>query len=240
MKTFNKESGRRWLEDRPDFITKSILRNRKSTKVNKSSLVSVDEAQDEVLRLHKELEISQSVEIMRASNNDKNTNENEEFLIYASGQFKDGEYGSNPNLWEVELDNNATCLLKDLRGCSICVGGGFPLANIDDQLANRAPFEVVIEFHNADDDNSIPTSFCFCPNSLWLCTFVHGWPRKDWEAAIEAGELTDDFGEDSFRYLVEIVASKYPEATIEFKCVAFVARHVKGALKRLLPLKIQE
>jgi len=53
MSTFTKESGRKWLEDRPDYITKSILRHRQSAKfvheqVKKSSTLEIVKVEEDV------------------------------------------------------------------------------------------------------------------------------------------------------------------------------------------------
>lgn len=189
------------------------------------------EAHEELVELRKQLELSRSVEIIRAADD-----ENEEVVVYASAQFQDGKYSDNPNLWQVDLERRGemNCRLADLRDCRICVGGGFPLDSLDDQLDNRAIYEGFLDPDGIDSDNAKAVRFCFCPNALWLTVVVHGWPREAWEAVIE----TDP--EDVIRFLVETVAAQYPETTVEFKAVSFVVGTIQGALKRLLPPKRKE
>jgi len=197
------------------------------------------DAQEEISELRKQLQVSRSVEIIRAAarddDDDAGDEDDDEVVVYASAQFQDGKYARNPNLWQVDLKTNeeATCRLADLRRCRLCVGGGFPLESLDDNFGNREDYEAFFDpDEESDTDNSKAVSFCI--HSLWLTLVVHGWPRAEWEAVIEA----DDLARDSIiEFLVETVAVNYPEATLEFKDVSFVVRSIPAALKRLLPLK---
>jgi len=198
------------------------------------------ESQEELTKLRKGLELSQSIEIIRAANNGKDEDEDENTIVYASTQFQDGEYAYNPNLWQVNLEpcGSTTCRLTNLRNCQICVGGGFPIASLDDEMPNSPPCDGFLDPDLVNDgDNSKAVSFCFSPNSLWLIIVIHGWPREDWEQIIQANTLAP---EDSIRFLVETLAPKYPEASVEFKSVSFVVPTIHGALKRLLPPKRKE
>jgi hypothetical protein len=42
-------------------------------------------------------------------------------------------------------------------------------------------------------------------------------------------------GDSAIEFLVDDVADRYPQATVEFKDVSFVANHIHGSIKRLLP-----
>jgi len=123
-----------------------------------------------------------------------------------------------------------------LRQCDICVGGGFPIASFDDELSNRPFYEGIFDFSDSNSDNSKSLSFCFCPYSLWVSLEVHGWPRADWEAVVQPD---DPDPETVIAFLVDNVASRYPDATVEFQSVSFVVSSIHGALKRLLPPRRQ-
>ena len=194
------------------------------------------QAQEEITKLREELDLSQSVEIVRAADD-----EDEPVVVYASGLFQKGEYdASNPNLWQVDLESNEKtprCRLADLRDCIICVGGGFQLESLDDELRNRAGYEGFFDADECDGDNAKAVSFCFCPNTLWLTVLVHGWPREEWEAVVE-GDRIDP--EEVISFLVETVASRHPETTVEFKDISFTVKSINRALARLLPPRRKE
>jgi len=199
------------------------------------------DAQEEIAELRKQLDVSRSVEIIRAADarddDDAGDEDDDEVVVYASAQFQDGKYAPrNPHyLWQVYLKTNqeATCRLADLRRCRLCVGGGFPLASLDDDFGHREDYEAFIDpDEESDTDNSKTVSFRI--NSLWVVLVVHGWPRAEWEAVIEADDLAPN---SVIEFLVETVALNHPEATIEFKYALFVVRTIPAVLKRLLPLK---
>jgi len=211
------------------------------------------EAAKEISALRKEREDAHKVEVLRAKNNGNDEDEDDPVVVYASAPFESGEYGANTNLWQVTLQNadgdGTTCKLADLRDCHICVGGGFPVASLDDHLANSAPLEGWLQNINAPhrnpsrvpdegsevespDDGVCGVSICFCPHATWLMMWIRGWPREDWEAKIQADDLNPD---EIIGYLVDEVAVRYPDAAVQFKDVSFVAKSIHGALKRLLP-----
>ena len=188
------------------------------------------EAREEIDGLKRD--IARSVEIVRAQREDEN--EDSEVVVYASGQFQDGKYGGNANLWQVDLKSaagQASCRLVDLRECLLCVGGGFLLESLNDQQSNRAHYEGFLDRYDHDSDTSKTVSFCFCPNSTWLTIVVHGWPRESWQADVEEDTVY------TITELVKIVGTKFPDATIEFLEVSFVSGNFHAALKRMLPPK---
>jgi len=156
--------------------------------------------------------------VLRAINNGEDEDEDGETIVYGCCLFEDGQYGNNTNLWDVTLkqSSNNVCRLADLRDCHICVGGGFPVASLDDNLANSAIFEGWIDGDESDEGeesgDTCKVSFCFSPHTIWLTLF----------------------------FLVEDVVAQYPDATVEFKNVIFVTGSIHGALKRLLPPKRKE
>jgi hypothetical protein len=186
------------------------------------------EAHEEIIGLRRDLEVSRSLEIVRANGND----EDEATVVYASAQFLSGRYSRNPDLWQVDfVRGSSTCRLSDLSDCVLCVGGGFPLASLGDGLGNHASFRGYAPSADKDGDNAKAVSFV-CPNSICVKVLVHGWPRHDWEFMIEVFGVAP---EDMVSLLVESIASDYPEATVEFVSTSFLAKTIHGALKRLLP-----
>ena len=200
------------------------------------------DASRELATAREERDRSRRVEVLRSINNGKGEDEDGETIVYGSALFEDGQYSSNTNLWEVKLEqnNSNSCRLADLRNCHICVGGGFPVATLDDTLEHNANFQGFVDGEVNGEEDTVDTcevSFCFSPHSTWLTIWIQGWPRDEWEAFIQANENHPD---DINDFLVNDVADQYPEATVEFKSVTFVAKSIHGALKRLLPPKRKE
>ena len=75
------------------------------------------DAAKELATAREERDMSQRVEVIRAINDGDDEDEDGETIVYASAMFEDGQYASNPNLWEVTLqqNNNNICRLADLR-----------------------------------------------------------------------------------------------------------------------------
>lgn len=186
----------------------------------------------------KERDTAHRIEVLRARNNGDDEDENEETVVYASALFEDGKYlAHNTNLWRIDLrqDDQFVCRLADLRDCHVCVGGGFPVASLDDQLPHTAGFQGFFgDKFNDDEGDEIAVSFCFSPHTIWLSVLIHGWPREEWEAVIRADNIGPD---DTMEFLVDTVATQYPDATVEFSDMCFVTGSIHGALKRLLPPK---
>ena len=196
--------------------------------------VAADAAKD-LATARGERDRSRRVEVLRSINNGAGEHEDGETIVYGSALFEDGQYSDiNTNLWDVRLEQNRSniCFLADLRDCHICVGGGFPVASLDDTLENNAIFNGWIDGSEGD---ACFISFCFCPHSTWLTFLIHGWPRDEWETV-----PNDNNTRNFVSFLVDDVADQYPEATVEFKSVSFAARSIHGALKRLLPPKRKE
>ena len=202
--------------------------------------VAADAAKD-LATAREERDRSRRVEVLRSINNGRDEDEDGEAIVYGSALFEDGQYSEiNTNMWDVTLEQNSSniCLLADLRDCHICVGGGFPVASLDDTLQNNAIFNGWIDGSEGD---ACFISFCFCPHSIWLTFLIHGWPRDEWERWERViRESNNDNSQDFVSFLVEDVADEYPNATVEFKTVTFCAKSIHGALKRLLPPRRRE
>ena len=198
------------------------------------------DATRELATAREERDIPRKVEVIRCLDNGEDEDEDDEAVVFASALFEDGQYAGNTNLWDVTLEQNSnnTCRLADLRDCHICVGGGFPVATLDDEFRNDAGFQGWVDGEDSETTgDACAVSFCFSPYSMWLGVLIHGWPREEWEAFIQADSYHPD---DVCHHLVDIIAAQHPEATVEFKKVSFVAKHIHGALKRLLPPKRKE
>jgi hypothetical protein len=197
------------------------------------------DAAKELATALKERDTAHRVEILRSRNNGDDEDENEETIVYASAQFEDGHYlAHNTNLWRIDLrqDDQFMCRLADLRDCHVCVGGGFPVASLDEQLPHTAGFQVFIDGNESSDDegDEVKVSFCFSPHCIWLNVLIQGWPREEWEAVIQEDNLRPN---DAMRFLVDGVANQYPDAIVKFRDMCFVTGSIHGALKRLLPPK---
>ncbi len=190
------------------------------------------DAARELAIAREERDRSHRVEVLRAIDNGDVEDEDDETVVYASALFEDGQYHGNPNLWDVTLEQNSSniCRLADLRDCHICVGGGFPVATLDDTDPHDASFGGSIQGGEGD---ICEVSFCFCPHATWLVLLIHGWPRREWEIAQMEGI------EDLVSFLVGVGAT-HPGATVEFTAVTFSVTSIHGALKRLLPPQRKE
>eukprot|EP00985_Skeletonema_marinoi_P034509 scaffold44103_cov161-Skeletonema_marinoi.AAC.6 len=201
------------------------------------------DAAKELAAAREERDMSQRVEVLCSLDNGDYEDDDGETIVYGSALFEEGYYFCDKNLWEVTLQQNMgnICRLADLRGCHICVGGGFPVATLDDTVSNNATFDGSIDGDRRQtiSGDACEVSLCFCPHTVWLNFLIHGWPREEWEAVIQE----DDYHQDErhiIHFLVENVAEQYPDATVEFIAVTFATRNIPGALKRLLSSKRKE
>ncbi len=190
------------------------------------------DAARELATAREERDMRGMVEVIRAINNGHDEHEDDETVVYASALFEDGRYASNTNLWEVKMKPSRSniCRLADLRDCHICVGGGFPVATLDDTLINNGTFDGWID---GAEGEACFISFCFGPHSTWLNFLIHGWPRDEWDGMEEEYDYTTQ----EFVPFLLGVADQYPGATVEFIKVTFAVSSIHGALRRLLPPK---
>ena len=79
----------------------------------------------------------------------------------------------NPNLWAVVLqrNENAVCLLANVRECVLCVGGGFPVASLDE---NQCSFEDWLEGEGGSANDLVLVSISIDYVSTWITFMVHG------------------------------------------------------------------
>ena len=204
------------------------------------------DASKEMAILREEREVAHIVEVLRSRNNGRDEGEDEPVVAFASAPFESGEYGANTNLWEIPLKSSgdAVCKLADLRDCHICVGGGFPVASLDDELPNN-PFcqGWLYDINNPENGEDVGEThsdvvgvrISFTPHTIWLALWIRGWPQEEWEAQIQADDINDRHEGGIVQFFVDEVASRFPDATVEFKEVSFVVKNIHGAMKRLLP-----
>lgn len=168
-------------------------------------------------------------------------------LVYASGVFEDGQYGDNPthykynygdepNLWNITLkpgtQTQSQCPLRDLRHCTVDMGGGLPILSLNDR-GNAMTYEGFLDsadWGKSHGDGNCEIQFCVDPHSTWLTVEIHGWPREEWDPMIQTWNI-----DSAIEYLVETVAVDHPTATVQFKRVSFDIREMHGPLKRHLP-----
>ena len=214
------------------------------------------DAHDEINSLRRRNAILSSVNIIQhrsnsnVGDNDRQDNAHDDDVMIASAQFQNGRFGHNsfhnPNWWRVDLNSSPpfSCRLADLKSCYVNVGGGFPVADFGDSK----PFEGYWDFLRSadtskiekyDGDNTKLVSFIMgdgvCGVGVSLDIAVHGWPREDWEETLRIHDGLDDDGNFLVDYLVEEVAAKFPDATIEFVEVSFLISTMRGALRKLIP-----
>jgi len=188
-----------------------------------------EDALKEINDLKQQLKIATSVEILKYNEEDDTVMP----TVQASGQFQDGNYAHNPNLWQVELlpsSTLTTCRLADLGKCRVCVGGGFPVAKLDTENFNSLCSGWLDPGEHHDTETSKAVSFCI--GGTWLKIVVHGWPRTAWEAVIQEDNLD---ARDMASFLVETIATEFPDATVTFVYISLLVSNISGALLRLLP-----
>ena len=199
------------------------------------------DAHDEINSLRRRNALLSSVNIIQ-----KRSNSDVDDVTIASAQFQNGLDHNNPYWWRVGLNSSPpfSCRLADLKSCYVNVGGGFPVADFGD----RKTFEefwgfsegaVTSTIKKYDGDNTKLVSFIMgdgvCGVGVSLDIAVHGWPREDWEETLRIHDGLDDDGNFLVDYLVEEVAAKFPDATIEFVEVSFLISTMRGALRKLIP-----
>ena len=215
------------------------------------------DAHDEINSLRRRNALLSSVNIIQQRSNSSNVDNinddgdddaHDDGVAIASAQFQNGWFDDNYNWWRVEFNSSPpfSCRLADLKSCYVNVGGGFPVADFGNpnNFEGRWDFSrsaVTSTIKKYDGDNTKLASF-FMGNGVrfWLSAVVHGWPREDWKnAMIELDDyLEHDAIDDSHTnvdYLVEVVADKFPDATIEFVEVAFEISSMRGAFRKLIP-----
>jgi hypothetical protein len=83
--------------------------------------------------------------------------------VYCQGQFDEGEYPANPNLWKVNLGHEPQpCTLSDMKDIEIDVGG---IVKANFHLNTRGIEAFLDEGEGDYLDNRRKLSFCFVDRS---------------------------------------------------------------------------
>jgi len=194
---------------------------------------TLTDAKEELDGLHKRLDATTKVEIIRTIIHGNGGEYDDEVVVYASGQFEDGKHwGRNEFYWEVGLPFKGmeACKVSDLEHCHICVGGGFPFATLNQTNQNTSG-----HFIDIDGDCATIELSLFQPFRTSIVMTVHGWPRDEWLPLARSGSRSV-----ILRHFAKTVGTQYPKATIEFNSVSFWTHAVRGAFKRLLSPKRRE
>jgi hypothetical protein len=178
------------------------------------------ETKQEVDHLTEQLRKSRAVQIISASG-----------TVYAEGQFENGSYSGNPNLWYVKLPKQCqvvSCPLSDLADVEICIGGNckahFGFGSIVEGWLQRDGYVC--------PDGWAYINFCFA-GAGWLFVKVGPFPSEDALFA-QLGRDTDPVDPEFMAsFLRENVAAIHPELSVIFLDVKFFASAVKGFIQNL-------
>jgi len=144
--------------------------------------------------------------------------------VYATGQFDEGKYANNPNLWEVTLQQLEPCPLAVLKNIEIQCGGIFK--------ADFSPNAVSV--HGFVDDPELKdgwgdVNFCFPEGQggLWLDARVG--------APLSLGVFLDvaTNSDNVHLFLSDNVADRHPHLTVQFDHISFFPNEVKMAVQSL-------
>jgi hypothetical protein len=181
------------------------------------------ETKQEVDHLSEQLQKSRAFQIISESG-----------TVYAGGQFQEGYYSDNPNLWFVDLPKQlASCPLSDLAGAEICIGGICK----DHFGSNSILGDVLVDL---DDDESTYEdgwgciNFCFGgTGQLWLFVKVGPFPSEEAFLSQVGRDMRDMDTEFVVSFLTEDVAMNHPELSVTFGSVNFFVSAVKGFIRNL-------
>lgn len=153
--------------------------------------------------------------------------------VYCQGQFDEGRYADNPNLWAVEFGAPLqTCPLSEVKDVEIRVGGvckaNFALNNDD--------IEASLYGGDGDFENDRgQVSFCFGDTGgLWLDVSIGPFQSEELYRQLS---LDTDAGVDPEELVNHIIrgplVEENPDMTIVFSDIHFYVRHVDDAIKSL-------
>jgi hypothetical protein len=203
----------------------------------------LQDAQEEIRSLKESAKMAEVVQIVHAVLEDDDDYDREDGVevedrpinVYASGSIRDnGRYGQNDRFWQIDLGSEKTCRLVDLWHCRIQVGGGYEVASLSAESSRNLDIEVKFDISDLDTPDSKSILFCIGPNAIWLHVLVKGWPG--WQQERENQPFDFDGGE-AMPFLCDDVASRYAEATVEFRSIMFQRGTIHPAMQRLIPRK---
>jgi hypothetical protein len=169
------------------------------------------ETKEENDSLSEQLQKSRVVQIVSASG-----------TVYAEGQFEDGSYSMNPNLWLVNFTKQLPCPLSDLTNVQICIGGSakadFGANSFVEGFVER---DGVITYKNGWGEIE------FCIGKMgWLMIKVGQFPSEEVFRSLSVPE-------DMASFLTQELAENHPELTVNFEQIDFFVDNVKGTIQNL-------
>jgi hypothetical protein len=177
----------------------------------------VDQLSEQVDHLSEKLQKSRAVQIMSASG-----------TVYAEGQFQDGFYSDNANMWEIELTKQlASCPLSDLTNVQICIGGihkaDFGINSTVMGTVERGRAGIYMDGWG----HIIFSLEGWC----WLLVGVGPFPSE--EAFFTQVDEVYVIAENMASFLAQELAVNHPEFYVSFGYVFFQVGAVKGAIQNL-------
>jgi hypothetical protein len=178
----------------------------------------VDQLADQVNQLSERLQKLQAVQIVSPSG-----------TVYAEGQFQDGFYSGNPNLWDVVMTKQlASCPLSALTDVKICIGGS--------DKADFVSSSQVDGFIGMEQDED--------------STYTDGWGPIDFHIGgmgwlhVKVGPFTSEeafvlqvprniAAEDMASFLAEELAVDNAGLSVRFLALEFFVSSVRGAIQNL-------
>jgi hypothetical protein len=166
----------------------------------------VDHLAEQVDQLSEQLQKLRAVQIMSPSG-----------TVYAEGQFQDGYYHDNPNLWSVRLTKQLTsCALADLTDVKICIGGSC-MADFADRSVDG--FIGLEQYGVFDVDGGWGWIDFYFGGMGWLHSKVGPFTS---EQAFLSQVPRNIVAEDMPSYLVEELAVNNAGLSVHFESVEFL------------------
>lgn len=195
----------------------------------------IHDAHEEIKILKKRAKFAEMVQVVHTADRECELDDWMEYFkpipVYASGSIAENGRYIRTNDWEVGLETVMVCRLADLRHCRIQVGGGYEILSFLDP--EPSSFELAFNISDLDTRDSKAIFFRFAPHGNWLHAIVKGWMR--WHQEREDGNIALYMdGDEAIVFLCEDVASRYPEAKVEFLSVSFPRTTIFPAMMRLI------
>lgn len=187
------------------------------------------DAQNEIKELKNRLEIAEAatrLEIIYDAENTDDESFNTEPFVCASVPFANGSFDRRKLTWDIPFDSTATYSIKlsHLRQVSICVGGGFPILNMDD--ASMKLFGTQLQFTNTDEETP---QIHLSAYDMQLSFALVGCDRSVWEPWTQLQPPMP------LHLFFDTFCLNCADANAMFLRVRFNAASIRGPLQRLLP-----
>jgi hypothetical protein len=174
----------------------------------------VAEMKQQVDNLTERLQKSQAVQIVSTSG-----------TVYAEGQFQEGCFNGNSNVWIVMLHQQlASCLLSNLNNVQICVGGIRKTDFLADSIV-----EGFVPATTRYMDGWGRIGFRF-GGASWLVVEVGPYTYEE----VFLSQVDEDIEpENMASFLTQELAVNHPELSVTFSRVYFPISEVEGAIQHL-------